>query len=249
MRQVDDLAGRRTEEALATLRDELLHAYHILDGDGQSYGVAGHLTARLPGADRFWSHHYGLGFDEVQAGDLLEADFGLRTVSGEARVNPSLNVHTEIYRARPDVNCIIHTHGRASIALGAVGATLEPITQSGCVLFDDVAIHDEYGGIVLDESEGQAIARVLGSRHAVLLKNHGALVAGPSVRAATIAAIVLEWAADIQLRAMAAGTLRRLPETAAREAKAFINSPKVQDLRWAHLVRAARRRRPDVFGA
>src|SRR5579885_158218 len=88
---------------LRELKHDLLHAYHILDADGQSSGIAGHLTARRPGERTFWSHRWGLGFDEVTAGDLIEADFSLSTVRGEGRVNPTLNIHTQIYEARPDV--------------------------------------------------------------------------------------------------------------------------------------------------
>src|SRR5258708_5646870 len=101
MPNVTTLAPRQTQgdaETRALTRD-LLHAYHILDSDGQSSGIAGHLTARLPGQRTFWSHRWGLGFDEVTMGDLIEADFNLATVTGEGRVNPTLNIHTQIYEA------------------------------------------------------------------------------------------------------------------------------------------------------
>jgi len=226
------------------LRRDLLFAYHILDADGQSSGIAGHLTARLPGARTFWSHRWGLGFDEVAAGDLIEADFELATVSGEGRVNPTLNIHTQIYEARPDVGCIIHTHGRHALALGATGATLEPVTQSGAIFYDDIALLDEYEGVVLGKDEGDTIAEALGPRRAVLLKNHGALVVGSSVREATIAMLVLEFAADVQLKAMAAGPLSRMPESAARQAKRFLLSDELTDQRFEHQVRRLLRERP-----
>jgi len=174
---------RATAEAggLAALKRDLLFAYHILDADGQSSGIAGHLTARLPGARTFWSHRWGLGFDEVTADDLIEADFELATISGEGRVNPTLNIHTQIYEARPDIGCIIHTHGKNALALGATGATLEPVTQTGAFFYDDIALLDEYEGVVLGKDEGDTIAAALGPRRGVLLKNHGALVVGSSV--------------------------------------------------------------------
>ena len=229
---------------LEALRRDLLHAYHILDADGQSSGIAGHLTARLPGARTLWSHRWGLGFDEVTADDLIEADFELATVSGDGRVNPTLNIHTQIYEARPDVGCIIHTHGKNALALGAAGATLEPLTQTGAIFYDDIALLDEYEGVVLGKDEGDTIAAALGPRRGVLLKNHGALVVGSSVREATIAMLVLEFAAEVQLKAMAAGPLSRMPEPAARQAKRFLLAKELTDQRFEHQVRRLLRERP-----
>src|SRR3954454_21238530 len=118
-------AGEST--AVRELKQDLLHAYHILDADGQSSGIAGHLTARLPGARTFWSHRWGHGFDEITMGDIIEADFNLETVTGEGRVNPTLNIHTQIYGARPDVCGIIHTHGKNGLALRITGSRLQPV--------------------------------------------------------------------------------------------------------------------------
>jgi L-fuculose-phosphate aldolase len=231
-------------EAEGRLKHDLLHAYHILDADGQASGIAGHLTARLPGADRFWSHQWGVGFDEVRADGLIEADFDLRTTRGQGRVNPTLHIHTRIYRARPDVTCIIHTHGKAGVALGCAGMTLETITQTGAVFHDDIALFDEFHGIVLDTNEGDAIAAALGPKRGLLLKNHGALVVGASVAEACIGMTVLEWAADVQLRAAAAGPLQKLDPAAAAQSKKFLLDAANLGLRWDFLKRKIARSRP-----
>lgn len=228
----------------AALKRDLLHAYHILDADGQASGIAGHLTARLPGADRFWSHQWGVGFDEVRAGALIESDFDLRTRQGQGRVNPTLHIHTRIYRARADVTCIIHTHGKAGVALGCAGMNLEPITQTGAVFHDDISLFDEFHGIVLDTHEGDAIAAALGPRRGLLLKNHGALVVGANVAEACIGMTVLEWAADVQLRAAAAGPLEKLDAAAAQQSKKFLLDPDNLGLRWDFLKRKIARARP-----
>ena len=231
------------------LKRDLLHAYHILDADGQASGIAGHLTARLPGADRFWSHRWGVGFDEVRADGLIEADFHLHTLRGEGRVNPTLHIHTRIYAARPDVTCIIHTHCKSGVALGCAGMVLEPITQTGAVFHDDIALFDEFHGIVLDTAEGDAIAAALGPRRGLLLKNHGALVVGGSVAEACIGMTVLEWAADVQLRAAAAGPLQRLAPEAAAQAKRFLLDADNLGLRWDFLKRKIARSRPFLGDA
>ena len=235
------VAERPGTDPRGSLRQELFYAYRILDKDGQSSAIAGHLTARLPHGRTMLGHRWGTGFDEVEAEDIIEADFDLNTVSGRGRVNPTLHIHTQIYGQRPDVNCIIHTHGRNAIALGAVGSNLEPITQTGLIFHDDITLFAEFDGIVLGRDEGDAIAAALGPRRALLLQNHGAMIVGRNVREATMAALVLEFAADIQLRAMAAGTLCRIPDKEARSSKKFLLSDEVIDGKWNHAVRGIRR--------
>ena len=243
---LDRPAQATSGDRAAALRDDLFYACRILDKDGQSSAIAGHLTARLPGERTMFAHRWGLGFDEVEREDILEADFDLRTVSSldpanTGRVNPTLHIHTQIYARRPDVNCIIHTHARNAIALGCIGANLEPITQTGLIFFEDVTLFAEFDGIVLDRKEGDAIADALGPRRAVLLQNHGALVVGRSVAEATIAAVTLEFAADIQLRAMAAGTPTPIPDAEARSSKRFLLSDEVIGGKWRHAVRGMQR--------
>jgi L-fuculose-phosphate aldolase len=234
-------------DALNTLVHDLVHAFQILAMDGQGSGISGHLTARLPGARTFWSIPYGYGFEEATADELIESDFELRTVTGTLPCTPTLNIHTEIYENRPDVCCILHTHSEASLALGIVGSNLEPITQSGALFHEDIVLFDEFEGIVLDKKEGASIASRLGSNRAILLRNHGSVVVGPSIPETTIAATVLEFAARIQLQAMAVGVPKLLPAAEVRQTKSFLQRPDIVDLRWNLLVRQAKRHNPHVI--
>ena len=231
-------------QPLHELLHDLVHAFQILAMDGQGSGISGHLTARMPGARTFWSIPYGYGFEEATADALIESDFDLRTVTGTLPCNPTLNIHTEIYEARPEVCCILHTHSEASLALGVIGSTLEPVTQSGALFYEDIVLFDEFVGIVLDKKEGASIASKLGTNRAILLCNHGSVVVGTSIPDATIAATVLEFAARVQLQAMSAGTPKLLPPAEARQTKSFLQRPDVVDLRWQLLVRQARRHNP-----
>lgn len=235
------------DTALAALIHDLVHAFQILAMDGQGSGISGHLTARLPGQRTFWSIPYGFGFEEASAPDLIESDFDLKTVTGSLSCNPTLNIHTEIYEARPEVCCILHTHSEASLALGVVGSNLEPITQSGALFHEDIVLFDEFDGIVLDKKEGANIAARLGTNRAILLRNHGSVVVGESIAETAIAATVLEFAARVQLQAMAAGTAKQLPAAEARQTKSFLRRPDVVDLRWQLLVRQARRHNPHFI--
>ena len=202
-------------DAEATLRRELLLAFHVLDMEGLDSGIAGHLTARLPGAEAFWCHSHGLGFGEVGARDLNRADLALNRLEGRGRIGPSLSIHAAIYRARPDVACIVHAHDESAVALTATGAELEPLYQS-----------------------------------ALLLANHGTLVAGASVREAVHVAVMLSAACRIQLRAMAAAPGRRLhavDAATAAEARSFLLSARVLGMRWDHYARRALAARPGLI--
>lgn len=235
------------DDPLKTLIHDLVHAFQILSMDGQGSGISGHLTARLSGAKTFWSIPYGFGFEEATAPELIESDFDLKTVTGTLACNPTLNIHTEIYEARPEICCILHTHSEASLALGIVGSNLEPVTQSGALFYEDIVLFDEFDGIVLDKKEGASIAARLGANRAILLRNHGSVVVGESIAETAIAATVLEFAARVQLQAMSAGVPKKLPAVEARQTKAFLRRPDVVDLRWQLLMRQARRHNPHFI--
>ncbi|MGX9961904.1 class II aldolase/adducin family protein [Roseomonas sp. F4] len=229
------------------LKRELLAAYHILDVHGQNAGIAGHLTARAPGGQSFWCHGYGQGFEEVRAADLHHADMALRVLSGPGRINPSLVIHTGLYAARPDVNCVIHTHSPHAVMLTATGENLLPLFQSALMFQGDCTLHAEYGGIVDTEETGVEMAQALGPRRALLLANHGALLVGRNVREAVHCAIMLDEACRIQLGAMAAACgrpLHQVDDATAAEAKRFLLSDKVLALRWDHYLRRTLTARP-----
>ena len=233
-------------EALRTLLRELVTGYHVLDHDGQASGVAGHLSARTPGGQSFWSHRFGLTFGEIGATELLEADFELNILSGAPPINPTMHIHTRIYLARPDVNVIVHTHGRNVLALSAIGAELEMCTQPAALFFEDIAYLDEYEGAALGKGEGESIAAALGQKSAIILRNHGQLIVGSSVGEAVFRAVRLESVAGLQLAAMASGRLQRMPEAATRQVQQFQNSG-VTAMQWDALKREVLRRRPQIL--
>ena len=238
----------RSEREAAThaLKQDMVYAYHILDRAGQGSGIAGHLTARLPGAQSFWTHQWHQGFDEVEYEDLIESDFELNTISGSGRVNPTLHIHTRLYLARPDVTCIVHTHAPNAVALGALGKRPEPFWIYGAIFYEDVALFDEFDGVVLAKQEGDRIAEALGRNRGILLKNHGLLVVGNSVRMGCIGTLTLETVCEVQLKAMAAGELQLMRPEAARQAKGFLLSADTTEGRWGHLTRRLLRARPDL---
>ena len=225
------------------LRAALLTGFHILDEEGQNSGIAGHVTARLPGGERLLGHRYGLAFDEVRPADILEADFALDTGS-ENRVSPSLAFHVSLYRARSDIGAVVHTHGFHALALGAAGGDFRPVFQSALMLLGGVRPYDTYDGIIEDAEVGARMAGALGDGRVLALRNHGIVAVGRTLPEAVSAAVIYEENCAIQLAAMAAGKLVSLDGPTAAQARDFLLSERVVGMRWRQLARKAARTRP-----
>jgi L-fuculose-phosphate aldolase len=232
-----------TGEAETALRGDLLTGFHILDEEGQNSGIAGHLTARLPGREALLGHSYGRAFDEVGPEHIHAADFELNVV-GPGEVSPSLSFHVALYRHRPDIGAVVHTHGRHAIALSATGAGFVPVYQSALMLWGSVKPYDGYDGIVESEDVGRRMAEALGDGRVLVLRNHGIVAVGATIREAVCAAVIYEENAAIQLMALSAGRAQGLPEEAAAEARDFLLRPRVIDMRWHQLARKAAKTRP-----
>ena len=233
--------------AMRDMKRDLIIGYHVLDDDSQSSGIAGHLTARLPGAGTFWTHRWGLSFGEVSADELLQSDFGLNIVSGRPPMNPTLHIHARIYARRPDVNCIVHTHGHNVMALSAIGGRIEMCTQTAAQFYGDCGYFDEYESFVLGKEEGDSIADALGSHRALILKHHGQLVVGGSIPDVVGSAVRLELVAGLQLKAMASGELVNMPDDLSRKTHDFFRRPQQADLQWGLHSREILRRRPEIL--
>jgi ribulose-5-phosphate 4-epimerase/fuculose-1-phosphate aldolase len=114
-------------------------------------------------------------------------------------------IHHAVHSARPDINCVAHSHSVHGRAFCALGRPLDIITQDSCAFFDDHALYSSFRGIVLAEEEGRAIAAALGTKKAALLQNHGLLTCGKTIESAVFWYMSLEKCCYAQLLADAAG--------------------------------------------
>ena len=229
------------------LRQDLLCAFHILDLFGHPSGQGSHLSARLPGAETFFFHIHNYGFGEVTPEHIHEADFELNVLSGDVDINPTMHIHTRIYRARPDVTCIVHTHSKHVSALSAIGVNLAQVVQSAARLYDDCVFFDEDDGVALGKSPGDAMAGALGNNGAMVLKNHGLLTAGRTIPEAVILANTMEQVAEIQLLAMSAGKVVPLSEEGSKRTKAYLRTDDRIMRGWTYWMRKLARARPEVL--
>ena len=179
---------------------------------------------------------------------IHEADFELNVLSGEnVDINPTLHIHTRIYAARPDVTCILHTHAKHVTALSALGQNIEVITQGGARLHNECVLFDEDDGVALGKGPGEAMARALGQKSCMVLKNHGLLTAASSIPAAVILADTMEKEAEMLLMAKAAGTVSPPSAEGSERTKQFLFNDKAFGRGWTYLLRRLALIRPDVM--
>lgn len=188
------------------LRNTLVAAGRVLCANGQDDLTRGHVSARLPdNPGLFLMKPHSVGLDELTSESLLTIDLDGNVVAGEGRRHSEAFIHTEIYRARPDVGAMLHTHPTYCVALTASGESLRPVSQPGALFFEALGLYEDTINLIRSPEMGQGVARALADGRAVLLKHHGIVCTGATVEEAVIGAIMLENAAQIQLIADASG--------------------------------------------
>ena len=113
-------------------------------------------------------------------------------------------IHHAVHTARPDINCVAHSHSIYGRAFCSLGKPLQIITQDACAFHNDIALYSAFRGVVLTTDEGIAIAKALGQKKAALLQNHGLLTCGKTIEAAVWWFMSLEKCCHVQLLADAA---------------------------------------------
>jgi L-fuculose-phosphate aldolase len=230
-----------------TPRQKIALACRILFEAGHASGLSGQISARASRHDSFHTQQFGLGLDEIRASNLVEVDADLRVINGHGMANPANRFHAWIYRHRADVQCIIHAHSPHVTALSMLQKPLVVSHMDFCPLYDDCAFLPDWPGIPVSNEEGEIITQALGDKHAVLLAHHGYLTAGRSVEEACVLALLMERAAAAQLRAMAAGDIKPLPQHLALEARAWTTTEKRHTVGFAYFARGVLRKHADCL--
>jgi L-fuculose-phosphate aldolase len=176
----------------------------MLSLDGHDDFNQGQISARLPGQDTFFIKNALCGFDEATPADVVEVAVDA-DVAAPPTAPPELPLHQAVYQARPDVNAVVHSHAPHTLVFGATDLPLRPISHDGAYFVDRIGLFTETSNTVLDLATGQRIALALADHPGVLLRNHGGVVVGKSVRHAAVFAQVLEHACHLQLIAVGTG--------------------------------------------
>ncbi len=215
-------------------------ACQIMARFGQEDLTLGHVSVRGPDGRTVFIKRKGRALRDVRADDVMT--IALDDANGYLTPGAHLEtvMHTETYLARPDVGAVIHTHPVYSIALGATNSGLALLSHDGLLFADGVPVFDETVGLVTTRAEGSAVARALGTGRAVLLRNHGILVAGADVSWAVLTALTLERAARIQYISTVLGETVPIPAEAARELSASKYQDEFVDEYWQDWCRMSK---------
>src|SRR5688572_1361859 len=210
-----------------------------------------HISARVPGPEHhFLINAFGQLWDEISASTLVKV-----TLEGEIVEDPTgygfnragYVIHGAVHGARPDVECVMHTHTQAGIAVSAQEQGLLPISQHAMRFTGSVAYHD-YEGLALELDEQARLTRDLGSHKAMILRNHGLMTCGESIPETFDYMYYLERACQTQVTALAGGVKLRMPppEVAAKVAAQFKALPyKPKRPEWKALLRMLDRTEPS----
>jgi ribulose-5-phosphate 4-epimerase/fuculose-1-phosphate aldolase len=212
-------------------------------------GVCNHFSLMLPDAKRFLLNRYGLHWSEVTASNLLTLDSAGKVLEGEGEFETTaFYIHSRIHLANPRAACVLHTHMPYASSLTLLeGGRLEMAEQNALRFFDDIAYDDTYNGLVVDNAEGDRLARVLGAKRVMFLASHGVIVAGPSVAEAFDLLYYLERACRLQVLARSTGgRLRAVRPDVVRETARLIlrDTPKYAGAHFAALKRILDREEP-----
>jgi L-fuculose-phosphate aldolase len=183
---------------------------------------------------------HGFGFEEIRPKHLIVCNLDGEKIEGKYERHSEVYIHTEIYKARPDVNCVIHTHPPYATVFGSLGEPLRPISHEGTIFSDGLPLFDYTTALIVTPELGRKLAHTLGGCRGTLMKNHGVAVVGASVMEATLYAVFLEKAARIQLLANASGQPSWTSEEEARKKFAQVYPPHRLDSMWNYFVRRAK---------
>ncbi len=245
------LAGVSAEEW--KVRCDLAALYRLVAHHRMTDLIYTHISARLPGPENhFLINQYGVLFHEMRASDLVKIDYDGNIVGDQnqsRRVNAAgFCIHSAIHMARHDLVCVIHTHTAAGMAVAAQKHGLLPISQHALKFYGHLAYHG-YEGIALDLDERERLVSDLGEHRAMILQNHGLLVAGRTIPEAFSNIYYLERACQAQVAALAGGTELVTPPEAVRQhtAEQFDRAGGLEhhDMMWESCLRLVEHDRPD----
>ncbi|MFL9926681.1 class II aldolase/adducin family protein [Herbaspirillum lusitanum] len=237
-------SGNRSVEANARL--ELATLYRMLAHFRMSDLIDTHISSRVPGtSDHFLINAYGVLFHEMSPDKLVKIDSSGQVLQESGKQSMRINragfvIHSAVHNARHDLSCVIHTHTPDGIAVACEKSGLLPISQHALKFYKRIGYHD-YEGIALDLDERSRLVANLGGHQAMILRNHGLLVAGRTVAEAFLNLMYLERACQIQMKLTARQSDMIFPtaEVCERTARQYEEAEGLEhaDLVWQSMRR------------
>jgi ribulose-5-phosphate 4-epimerase/fuculose-1-phosphate aldolase len=246
---IPSMKGKVSAEEWA-IRVDLAAAYRLIAHYGWDDLIFTHLSARIPGPEHhFLLNPYQLMFEEVTASSLVKVDVDGNPVDPTPFItNPAgFTIHSAVHMAREDAHAVMHLHTPHGQAVAAHEDGLLPLTQTAMLVRGDLAFHN-YEGVATDLDERERLVADLGTKSAMLLRNHGTLAVGGNVGECFVKLYFLERACQAQVMALSAGDKlsnppQGTPELAAEQGVVGLKVA-ANLLAWPALLRKAYRLDP-----
>jgi len=185
-----------------SIRQDLAAAYRLFAHFGWDDLIFTHLSVRVPGEeDHFLINPFGHLFCEVTASNLVKVDTeGNVVLDNGYDINAAgFTIHSAVHMGREDAHAVMHLHTESGVAVSCMEEGFLPLNQHAMFIYYDLAYHD-WEGVALDLDERERLISDLGSKHLMMLRNHGTMTLGSSVASSFMRMFFLEKACKIQNR-------------------------------------------------
>ncbi len=192
----------------------------ILAMEGHNDITLGHMSLRDPQGRGLWLKKAKRGLDEIfDADDYVLIGYDGKVLESDGPCHSEWPIHTEIMKARPDVNVVGHTHAYYSVLFSAAEQELAALNHEGANLIGNLARFRETAGLINTVGLGRSLARSLGQMSVVLMKNHGITFVGAGIEEATLYGLFIERACKAQIEIAATGWTWSAPDGAGHDRK------------------------------
>ena len=237
---------KNREEAI----DKCLLANRILAYEG-IIDAFGHVSVRNPENQNTFFQSCAKAPEVVERDDIIEIDLDGNVVTQtDKRPYGERVIHSYIFKARPDVNAISHSHPHALIPFASTNVSVKTMAHFSSMFFEGVPVYDDYdvstGMLIATKQEGERLARVLGDKRGCLMRNHGCVVVGETTEIMVMSSVYLRDNAVIQFQAMQMGEYKSLTWEEGREAAIKQLGAGPVSRGWGYWVHRVKKAMPDL---
>ena len=225
------------------MKQLLADAGRVLAHEGQGDYVAGHVSLRMEDdPNLFLMNPAGIGLEEMNSDNIITVNVEGEKVGGIAPRHNEVFIHSEVFRARPDVKAVVHTHAIHAVVFSSLGKPLLPVSNDAAFFAGGLPVFSETTDLIITGARGRAVAKTLGPHGALILRNHGIVTAAPSMEEAVFLALKLNQACHAQVMAEMAGgpVLVGQPEEAKAKG-AYASRPDIHVNTFNYVLRKSRK--------
>lgn len=207
------------ETTVLGLKKRLAKVHRIITAGGLWPVTKGHVSCRVPGTNHMLIlghiHADGRNLADVDVDDIVTTDLEGKFIEGRIDAVDERYAHTEVYRARPEVNAVIHAHPTMATAFGIAGVNILPVGNRGAIFAPHVPILD-FDQQIDTPDRGRMAAEKMGKCPAVVLKNHGVVVCSDTIENVCITLFSLEETANLHWKAAQLGKVEPISNAEVR---------------------------------